>query len=70
MLATMFQSPSGGSRSEFRRTPTAELPRLLDRILDNRSLMPAASTEEAPARVSLLGVVRRLFAASHNGRHN
>jgi hypothetical protein len=70
MLATMIQSPHGGSRSEFRRTPTAELPNLVDRILDNRSPMPATPTEEAPAKVSLMGVVRRLFSASINGLHN
>lgn len=36
MTALMDASAPQGSREEFRRTPAAELPQLVDRILDNK----------------------------------
>lgn len=65
MLATTFDSSPVGSRSEVRRVNTAELPQLVDRILDNRS--PVASevpaVTEGPVRAgrSLLTVIRRML---------
>lgn len=71
MPASIVDSSATGTRSEFRRVPTAELPQLVDRILDNRHpasspvarATPADFVAESPVRPSrgLLTVIRRLL---------
>ncbi len=72
MLASSKEQPPAGTRSEFRRVPTSELPQLVDRILDNRypassPVLARSATEDAlaegPVRPSrtLLTVIRRLL---------
>lgn len=64
MLAPTSGSSQASHRSEARRVPTAELPRLVDRILDDRSqARPEGVVSEGPVRPSrsLLTVIRRLL---------